>query len=93
MCGLDRDDLALEEVESIKLTLTHDRKVVGTGFASEVMGNPVTSVAWLTEKLAEKNLFLKRNGNQFGYIFITNLGKGLYEADFSLLGKMKLRVY
>ncbi|WP_102706554.1 2-keto-4-pentenoate hydratase [Terribacillus saccharophilus] len=89
-----RDDLALEEVGRIKLTLTHDGKEVGTGFASEVMGNPVTSVAWLTEKLAQKNLFLKKGMVISSGTFLSPipLGKGLYEADFSLLGQVKLQV-
>lgn len=89
-----RDDLTLGEVERIKLTLTHDGKELGTGFASEVMGNPVTSVAWLTEKLAEKNMFLKKGMVISSGTFLSpiSLGKGLYEAEFSLLGKVKLQV-
>ncbi|MFP7254943.1 2-keto-4-pentenoate hydratase [Terribacillus goriensis] len=89
-----RDDLTLGEVERIKLTLTHGGKELGTGFASEVMGNPVTSVAWLTEKLAEKNMFLKKGMVISSGTFLSPipLGKGLYEAEFSLLGKVKLQV-
>lgn len=89
-----RDDLTLEEVERIKLTLIHDGKEVGTGSASEVMGNPVTSVAWLTAKLAEKNLYLKKGMVISSGTFLSPipLEKGLYEAEFSLLGMVKLQV-
>ncbi|MFP7494510.1 2-keto-4-pentenoate hydratase [Terribacillus saccharophilus] len=89
-----RDDLTLAEVEKIKLTLKLDGKEISTGFASGVMGNPVTSVAWLTRKLADKNLFLKKGMAISSGTFITPipLGKGVYEADFSLLGKVKLHV-
>ncbi|PAD39632.1 2-keto-4-pentenoate hydratase [Terribacillus sp. 7520-G] len=89
-----RDDLTMTEVERIKLTLTLDGKDIGTGFASEVMGNPVTSVAWLTQKLAAKNISLKEGMAISSGTFLSPvpLGTGRYEADFSLLGKVRLQV-
>ncbi|MFS0560604.1 2-keto-4-pentenoate hydratase [Terribacillus sp. 179-K 1B1 HS] len=89
-----RDDLTLAEVEQIKLTLMHDGKEVGTGFATEVMGNPVTSVAWLTQKLADKDKSLKKGMAISSGTFLSPipLGKGSYEADFGQLGKVKLQV-
>jgi 2-keto-4-pentenoate hydratase len=89
-----RDDLTLEEAAQVKLTLTRDGEYLDTGYAAEVMGNPVTSVAWLTQKLAENNSYLKKDMVISSGTFLSPipLTAGTYCADFSLIGQIKLEV-
>ncbi|SNZ15683.1 2-keto-4-pentenoate hydratase [Terribacillus aidingensis] len=89
-----RDDLTQEEAAQIKLTLTQDGKHLDTGYATEVMGNPVASVAWLTQKLGEKNQYLKKGMAISSGTFLSPipLAAGSYSADFSHIGQIKLEV-
>ncbi|WP_077304907.1 2-keto-4-pentenoate hydratase [Terribacillus halophilus] len=89
-----RDDLTLEEAAQIKLTLTHDGEHINRGYATEVMGNPVSSVAWLTQKLAERNQYLKKGMAISSGTFLSPipLARGIFRADFSLIGQIKLEV-
>lgn len=50
---VDTDQFSLADLAKVHTELFHDHEKVAEGKSSEVLGNPVKSLKWLTEKLAE----------------------------------------
>ena len=54
LIGLNTVDLQFEGV-----TVEYDGHLAGTGTGSEVMGNPINPIAWLANKMAEYDDYLR----------------------------------
>ena len=79
-------------LESIKMTLYHDNVSISEGVSSEVLGNPVSAVAWLSHKLAKSQKLLKKGMHIASGTFIppVRAEKGTYRASFSGLGDVEI---
>src|SRR5699024_784600 len=86
------DPLSLEELANVKMDLFFNGEKISEGFSSAVLGNPVTSVAWLSKKLAKKNKTLKKGMVISSGTFISPLfvEKGTYTVNYSNIGKTEI---
>ncbi|WP_423798637.1 2-keto-4-pentenoate hydratase [Neobacillus sp. SAB-20_R2A] len=80
--------------KNIKSTLYFNDEILDEGYSSDVMGNPVNAVCWLSGKLAQKGKYLKRGMIVSSGTF-TNpkiLKKGVYRVVYDLVGELTLNV-
>lgn len=86
------DPLSFDELANIKMELFHNGEKISEGVSSAVLGNPVSSVAWLSEKLAKKNRILKKDMVISSGTFISPLfaKEGKYTVNYSNLGKTEI---
>jgi 2-keto-4-pentenoate hydratase len=52
-------DLAAIDLQYEGATVEHNGLLVGSGTGSEVMGNPINPIAWLANKMAEFDDYLR----------------------------------
>ncbi|SEQ52227.1 2-keto-4-pentenoate hydratase [Piscibacillus halophilus] len=92
--GQPKSGLTLDQLNSIKATVTLDSEVIATGYSSDVLGNPVHAIKWLVQEL-------NRSGQQLmpglvissgTFIMPKKLQRGLYSAQFDQVGEVQLRV-
>ncbi|WP_078595709.1 2-keto-4-pentenoate hydratase [Evansella clarkii] len=82
------------ELEKITVSLKRNGEELGEGISTHVMGNPLNSILWLVKKLAKADKHLKK-GMVISSGTLTSpvpLEKGVYEAEFSQLGSVKINV-
>ncbi|WP_010651950.1 2-keto-4-pentenoate hydratase [Oceanobacillus massiliensis] len=86
------DPPSFEELANIKMKLFHNGENIGTGISSEVLGNPASSVAWLTKKLSSRNQALKKGMVISSGTFIPPLSvePGKYQATYSHFGTAEI---
>lgn len=74
------------------MELFHNDAKISEGFLSAVLGNPVSSVAWLSQKLAGKNRSLKKGMVISSGTFMSPLpvGEGTYRVKYSDLGEVEV---
>lgn len=79
-------------LETIDMTLFHDYEPISEGVSSEVLGNPVSAVAWLSRKLAKSQKTLKKGMHISSGTFIppVRAEKGTYRASFSGMGDVEI---
>jgi len=53
------EELPLDSLEDVAVTLSVDGVVVGTGRGADAAGHPAAGVAWLADRLAEQGLSLR----------------------------------
>lgn len=84
--------VAIEELRNIKMELFHNGEQISEGVSSEVLGNPVTAVAWLSKKLASKNKELKKGMVISSGTFISPLPaeKGTYQVNYTKIGSTEV---
>lgn len=85
--------LSIQNLANVKMELFHNDEKISEGFSSEVLGNPVSAVAWLSRKLAEKNKSLKKGMIISSGTFISPLRaeKGTYKVRYSDVGEVEVR--
>lgn len=85
---------SFKELEEIKMELYHNGEKIGEGKSDNVLGNPVSSVAWLTKKLATRNISLKKGMIIASGTFISPLRieQGTYEAAYSRIGNVQVTI-
>jgi 2-keto-4-pentenoate hydratase len=83
---------APDELGRIEMELFLDGKKIGTGLSSAVLGNPVTAVEWLSEKLARRNRILKKGMTISSGTFVSPLPakEGHWEARFRDIGSVNV---
>ncbi|MBY7143163.1 2-keto-4-pentenoate hydratase [Virgibacillus sp. NKC19-3] len=88
------DPPSFNELEEINMDLYHNGEKIGEGRSANVLGNPVSAVAWLTKKLAAHNRSLKKGMVISSGTFISPLRieKGTYEASYSTIGNVQITV-
>lgn len=81
---VDADQFSLADLAKVHTELFHDRKKVADGKASEVLGNPVKSLKWLTEKLAETDQVVHAGEHISTGTFLlpVSLTPGNWKAEF-----------
>ncbi|UTR10745.1 2-keto-4-pentenoate hydratase [Evansella sp. LMS18] len=82
------------ELEKITVSLKRHGKKIDEGISTHVMSNPLNSILWLVKKLAKADKYLKK-GMVISSGTLTSpipLEKGVYEAEFSQLGSVKINV-
>ncbi|UXR78308.1 MULTISPECIES: fumarylacetoacetate hydrolase family protein [unclassified Staphylococcus] len=82
---LDYDSLG-----QVTMSLKHNGTEVKTGVASEVLGNPVKSVQWLSQKLASHGKSLKKGDVISSGTFIPPIKaeQGTYTVDYQHVGRV-----
>lgn len=80
--------------EHIKASLYLDGEKLDEGYSSEVLGNPLNAVSWLTGKLAEENKFLKKGMiiSSGTFTLPKMLQQGTYKVEFDIVGELTLTV-
>lgn len=84
-----------EDVAQVHCQLFHDDQYLKAGAATEVLGNPLKSLHWLTEKLAEqgKALTAGQRVSSGTFLLPENLTAGKWAAKFDCgLGEVRLTV-
>ncbi|GBG95877.1 2-keto-4-pentenoate hydratase [Ligilactobacillus salitolerans] len=84
-----------EDVASVTCKLYHDGEHLKDGAATEVLGNPLSSLHWLTEKLAEQGTALKAGQRVSSGTFLLpeHVTAGTWRADFNWdLGSVEVNV-
>lgn len=84
--------LSMEEFTNIQMELFHNGEKISEGISSAVLGNPVSAVAWLSEKLAKQNKSLKKDMIISSGTFISPLvaEKGTYQVKYSSVGEVEV---
>lgn len=84
--------LTLDEFAKVEMTLFHNGEKISEGISSAVLGNPVSAVAWLSEKLAQQNKALKKGMVISSGTFIAPLvaKKGTYKVTYSSIGEVEV---
>lgn len=82
--------LNYDKLGAVTMSLTHNGAEVKTGVASEVLGNPVKSVQWLSQKLASHGKSLKQGDVISSGTFITPIKaeQGTYTVDYQHVGQV-----
>lgn len=80
----DTTDFDFEELAEVSTQLFHDGEQVAEGKSSEVLGNPLKSLHWLTEKLAETDQVVQQGQHVSTGTFLlpVPLKPGKWEAKF-----------
>ncbi|MGV3061601.1 2-keto-4-pentenoate hydratase, partial [Streptococcus hyovaginalis] len=90
-----KGNFTVDDLANISGVLSKDGEVLKEGVSSEVLGNPLNSVAWLVKKLASHGKTLKK-GQQVSsgtFILPPALEKGVYRVDYgSGVGSLELTV-
>lgn len=83
------EPLSINELANIKMELFHEEVKICEGSSSAVLGNPVSSIAWLSRKLATKNKTLKKGMviSSGTFIFPPSVKEGTYTVIYSSIGK------
>lgn len=83
---------SFRELEAIKMDLYYNGMNIGEGVSNNVLGNPASAVAWLTKKLAERNISLKKGMVISSGTFISPLRveEGTYEATYHTIGTVTI---
>ncbi|CAJ1190719.1 2-keto-4-pentenoate hydratase [Fructilactobacillus sanfranciscensis] len=78
------EDFTLSELTKMHTELFRDRTKVAEGKSSEVLGNPIKALKWLTEKLAETNQVVHAGEHVSTGTFLlpVPLTPGNWEAEF-----------
>ncbi|MDS9473120.1 2-keto-4-pentenoate hydratase [Sporosarcina pasteurii] len=86
------EPFSIKAFEQIKMELFHDGEKISEGLSSAVLGNPVSSVAWLARKLAKKNKTLKKDMIISSGTFISPLvaKEGTYKVSYSDIGEVEV---
>lgn len=84
--------LSFDELANVKMELLYNGEKISEGSSSAVLGNPVSSVAWLSRKLAHKNKILKTGMVISSGTFIspTSVKEGTYTVIYSNIGKTEV---
>lgn len=84
--------LSLEDLANVKMELFHDGVKISEGISSAVLGNPVSAVAWLSQKLAQQNKTLKKDMVISSGTFISPLvaKKGTYKVTYANVGDVEI---
>lgn len=84
--------LSIADLMGIKMELFHNGEKISDGDSSAVLGNPVTAVAWLSEKLASKGKVLKKGMTISSGTFISPIRaeKGTYKVSYSQIGEVEI---
>lgn len=84
--------LSFKEFGNVQMELFHNGKQLSDGISSAVLGNPVSSVAWLSQKLAKKNKTLKKGMVISSGTFISPLvaEEGTYTVTYSNIGEVEI---
>jgi 2-keto-4-pentenoate hydratase len=53
------DELPLERLDEVGVTLMVDDEVVGSGLGADALGHPAAGLAWLAARLAERGAYLR----------------------------------
>jgi 2-keto-4-pentenoate hydratase len=86
------EPLSFEELATVNMELFLNGEKISEGISSAVLGNPVSSVAWLSQKLAEKNKTLEKGMVISSGTFISPLpvGQGTYTVTYSNIGRTEI---
>ncbi|MFC5602661.1 2-keto-4-pentenoate hydratase [Sporosarcina koreensis] len=86
------EPLTFDQFETIEMELFHNGEKISEGVSSAVLGNPVSSVAWLSEKLAKKNKVLQQGMVISSGTFISPLvaKEGTYKVTYSHIGDVEI---
>ena len=85
----------IKDIDLVKETMKFykNEELVGEGSGAAVLGNPVTCVAWLANKLAKYNVYLNKGdivlSGALSAAIVAEQGDEFY-AEFSKLGEIKL---
>lgn len=97
--GKEQDTTAVfknpADVATVTCKLFHDDKKLKDGAATEVLGNPLTSLHWLAGKLEEQGLKLKKGQRVSSGTFLLpeKLSAGTWRAEFTHnMGSVQLHV-
>ncbi|WP_054711895.1 2-keto-4-pentenoate hydratase [Bacillus sp. JCM 19041] len=79
-------------LRNIKMNLFHNGVKVAEGNSSAVLGNPTSSIKWLTQKLAKNQKSLKKGMAISSGTFIPPLiaKKGTYSVDYDGIGQVNI---
>ncbi|UXR71614.1 MULTISPECIES: fumarylacetoacetate hydrolase family protein [unclassified Staphylococcus] len=82
--------LDYDKLGAVTMSLKHNGSEVKTGVASEVLGNPVKAVQWLSQKLASHGKSLKKGDVISSGTFIPPIKaeKGTYTVDYKDVGQV-----
>ncbi|UJL47694.1 2-keto-4-pentenoate hydratase [Virgibacillus sp. NKC19-16] len=85
---------SFKDLEEIRMELNHNGEMIGEGKSDNVLGNPTSSVAWLTKKLAVRHISLKKGMVISSGTFISplRLEKGTYKATYSTIGNVQVTI-
>lgn len=83
--------LPLEDLANVEMALFHNGEKISEGISSAVLGNPVSAVAWLSQKLAQQNKDLKKGMVISSGTFISPLvaKKGTYKVTYANVGEVE----
>ncbi|WP_230973896.1 2-keto-4-pentenoate hydratase [Cerasibacillus terrae] len=83
---------SFEALAKIEMELFYNGEKISEGIASNVLENPASSVAWLTQKLAKQGKNLKKGMVISSGTFISPIPveEGIYEANFTGLGNVNI---
>ncbi|MFS0689925.1 2-keto-4-pentenoate hydratase [Sporosarcina sp. 179-K 8C2 HS] len=86
------EPLTFNQFEHVEMELFHNGEKISEGMSSAVLGNPVSSVAWLSEKLAMKNKVLQEGMVISSGTFISPLvaKEGTYKVTYSHIGEVEI---
>ncbi|WP_262176426.1 2-keto-4-pentenoate hydratase [Saccharococcus sp. Marseille-Q5394] len=86
------EPLTFNQFEDIEMELFHDGEKISEGLSSAVLGNPVSSVAWLSGKLAKKDIVLRKGMVISSGTFISPLAakEGTYKVTYSAIGEVEI---
>lgn len=86
------EPLTFNQFENVEMELFHNGEKISEGMSSAVLGNPVSSVAWLCEKLARKNKVLRKGMVISSGTFISPLvaKEGTYKVTYSHIGDVEI---
>lgn len=86
------EPLSFKDFGDIKMELFHNGVKISEGLSSAVLGNPVSSVAWLSKKLAQNNKILKKEMVISSGTFISPLvaKEGTYTVTYSNIGTAEI---
>jgi 2-keto-4-pentenoate hydratase len=85
-------------MDHIESTLYGDGELLASGKATQVMGNPLAAVSWLSEHLAERGYPLERGqvvltGSLTGHHSLPLGRASEYMAEFGALGTVSVRFH
>ncbi|CDQ40567.1 2-keto-4-pentenoate hydratase [Virgibacillus salexigens] len=81
-----------DRLGTIHMDLYHNGKKINEGLSATVLSNPASSVAWLTSKLAQRNVYLKKGMVISSGTFISPVPVeiGTYNAIFTNIGEVRI---